>query len=283
MKIVTDSGADLSFEECQNMDVTMLPLKIVIGENSYQAGVDIDPNEFYDMMDTSPTMPKTSTPSIGEFQQAYEELAKEDPEILSIHIALFDVFVLVGRHALGPFHLALDGPAQFRGKPLGDHGPTFGDLDLFAGEAVDRFLSQPPDLCRVGLFHQGGVFGAFPHLHLHVDLLVRHDDPGEFPVQAEDRDHLFSVLVHLLADLLPLDEDLAGHALPVRALHHHVGRKFGGKGRAAGKQDRQHPAGQEFYRLSESGFPDHDPFPFLDKTDMVYDWDCLFPTGIVQA
>ena len=87
MKIVTDSGADLSFEECHKMDVTMLPLQIVIGENSYQAGVNIDANEFYDMMDTSPTMPKTSTPSIGEFQQAYEELAKEDPEILSIHIS----------------------------------------------------------------------------------------------------------------------------------------------------------------------------------------------------
>lgn len=87
MKIVTDSGADLSFEECQKMGVTMLPLKIVVGEQSYQAGVDIDANDFYDMMDNSLTLPKTSTPSIGEFQQAYEELAKEDPEILSIHIS----------------------------------------------------------------------------------------------------------------------------------------------------------------------------------------------------
>ena len=87
MKIVTDSGADLSFEECQKMGVTMLPLKIVVGEKSYQAGVDIDANDFYDMMDTSLTLPKTSTPSIGEFQEAYEKLAKEDPEILSIHIS----------------------------------------------------------------------------------------------------------------------------------------------------------------------------------------------------
>lgn len=87
MKIVTDSGADLSFEECQKIDVTMLPLKVEIGGKSYQAGVDIDSNDFYDMMDTTLSLPKTSTPSIGDFQQAYEKLAKEDPEILSIHIS----------------------------------------------------------------------------------------------------------------------------------------------------------------------------------------------------
>ena len=87
MKIVTDSGADLSFEECQKIDVTMLPLKVEIGGKSYQAGVDIDSNDFYDMMDTTQSLPKTSTPSIGDFQQAYEKLAKEDPEILSIHIS----------------------------------------------------------------------------------------------------------------------------------------------------------------------------------------------------
>ena len=42
MKIVTDSGADLSFEECQEIRVTMVPLKVEVDGVSYQAGVDID-------------------------------------------------------------------------------------------------------------------------------------------------------------------------------------------------------------------------------------------------
>ncbi len=87
MKIVTDSGADLSFEECQKIDVVMVPLKVEVGGVSYQAGVDIDPEKFYDMMDASSTMPVTSTPSIGEFSEAYSKLAEEDDEILSIHIS----------------------------------------------------------------------------------------------------------------------------------------------------------------------------------------------------
>ena len=87
MKIVTDSGADLSFEDCQNIGVTMVPLKVEVDGVSYQAGVDIDPVKFYDMMDASPSMPITSTPSIGEFTKVYEQLAEEGEDILSIHVS----------------------------------------------------------------------------------------------------------------------------------------------------------------------------------------------------
>jgi DegV family protein with EDD domain len=87
MKIVTDSGADLSFEDCQKIGVTMVPLKVEIDGVSYQAGVDIDPVKFYDMMDASPVMPITSTPSIGDFTSVYEKLAAEGEDILSIHIS----------------------------------------------------------------------------------------------------------------------------------------------------------------------------------------------------
>ena len=87
MKIVTDSGADLSFEECQKIGVTLLPLNVEVDGVSYKAGIDIDPVHFYDLMDASPSMPITATPSIGDFTEVYERLAKEDDEILSIHIS----------------------------------------------------------------------------------------------------------------------------------------------------------------------------------------------------
>lgn len=87
MKIVTDSGADISFEECKSLGITMLPLKVDVNVVSYHAGVDIDPDEFYNLMDASPTMPITSTPSVGEFAEVYKSLAAEDPEILSIHLS----------------------------------------------------------------------------------------------------------------------------------------------------------------------------------------------------
>lgn len=87
MKIVTDSGADLSFEDCQQIGVTMVPLKVEVDGVSYQAGVDIDTEHFYDLMDASTVMPITSTPSIGDFVEVYKNFAEEGEEILSIHIS----------------------------------------------------------------------------------------------------------------------------------------------------------------------------------------------------
>jgi DegV family protein with EDD domain len=87
MKIVTDSGADLTKEECEAIGVTMLPLKVEVDGVSYQSGVNITPEKFYNLMDAAQGMPKTSTPSIGEFEEVYKRLATEDPDILSIHLS----------------------------------------------------------------------------------------------------------------------------------------------------------------------------------------------------
>jgi DegV family protein with EDD domain len=87
MQIVTDSGSDLTSEEVKNYNIHMLPLKIDLDGKSYKAGLDISPDEFFNLMDHANGMPVTSTPSVGEFQELYRELAKTDPEILSIHIS----------------------------------------------------------------------------------------------------------------------------------------------------------------------------------------------------
>jgi len=87
MKIVTDSGCDLTKEQCLELGVTMLPLKVQLGEKTYLSGVDLTSEEFYDLLDQTEQMPLTSTPSVGEFADTYRKLAETDPEILSIHIS----------------------------------------------------------------------------------------------------------------------------------------------------------------------------------------------------
>ena len=87
MKIVTDSGCDLTKEQCLELGVTMLPLKVQLGEKTYLSGVDLTSEEFYDLLDQTEQMPLTSTPSVGEFADTYRKLAETDHEILSIHIS----------------------------------------------------------------------------------------------------------------------------------------------------------------------------------------------------
>jgi len=86
VKIVTDSGSDITQEEAKHLGITVVPLYLRFGEETYSDGVDIDSDEFYRKLMTSPVHPSTSSPSPGNFAKVYEDVAQETDEIVSIHI-----------------------------------------------------------------------------------------------------------------------------------------------------------------------------------------------------
>lgn len=77
VKIVTDSGSDISPELAQELGITVVPLYLYFGEEAYRDGVDITPDQFYHKLETSPIHPTTSAPSPGDFAEVYEKLAQE--------------------------------------------------------------------------------------------------------------------------------------------------------------------------------------------------------------
>jgi DegV family protein with EDD domain len=87
MKIVTDSGFDLSPEQMRGIEIHTLPLKINLSGATYRSGIDIQKEEFYQLLENTEEMPTTSTPSPGEFLEIYEKVTEEDPDVLSIHIS----------------------------------------------------------------------------------------------------------------------------------------------------------------------------------------------------
>lgn len=64
VKILADSTCDLSEELKQRYDVDIIPLHIIMGEEEYEDGVDITPDEIYAWADANKTTPKTSAPAI---------------------------------------------------------------------------------------------------------------------------------------------------------------------------------------------------------------------------
>jgi DegV family protein with EDD domain len=89
MQIVTDSGTDvyLTGEELQRLNIHVVPLVVTLSGNSFKEGVDIKPEKFYPMLEATDELPITSQPSAGDFAKIYADLAKTDPDILSIHIS----------------------------------------------------------------------------------------------------------------------------------------------------------------------------------------------------
>jgi DegV family protein with EDD domain len=87
MQIVSDRGMDLTPEQTDNLNIHLAPLTLTLDGKTYRSGVDIQPAEFYHLLTTTESFPTTSQPSAGDFAEIYRELAKTDPEILSIHIS----------------------------------------------------------------------------------------------------------------------------------------------------------------------------------------------------
>jgi DegV family protein with EDD domain len=86
VKIITDSGSDITQEEAKKLGITVVPVYLCFGDEVYRDGVDINSDEFYRKLMTSPVHPSTAAPSPGDFARVYEEAAQETSEVVSIHI-----------------------------------------------------------------------------------------------------------------------------------------------------------------------------------------------------
>jgi len=89
MKIVTDSGVDLGLspKRLAELNISVVPLIVTLEGKTYREGVDIVPDEFYRLLETTQLFPSTSQPSVGSFSEVYKRIAATDPDIISIHMS----------------------------------------------------------------------------------------------------------------------------------------------------------------------------------------------------
>lgn len=88
IRIVTDSTCDLPEELLVKHRISVVPINIQFGQNTYLERVNLDDVTFYRMVEDLKIIPTTSQPSLGQYQEIYRALAAEPDTdaILSIHI-----------------------------------------------------------------------------------------------------------------------------------------------------------------------------------------------------
>ena len=85
VKVVTDSICDLPPGLAQELDITVVPVYVIFGQKAYRDRVDMSEDEFYHKLVYGSVYPTTSVPSPQDFADAYNKLARETDEIISIH------------------------------------------------------------------------------------------------------------------------------------------------------------------------------------------------------
>lgn len=87
--IVTDSAADLPAELVEQFEISVIPLNIHWGNDTFYDGVTIKADNFYQQLATRKEFPQTSQPSVGEFCTFFQETADrlETDTILGIFLS----------------------------------------------------------------------------------------------------------------------------------------------------------------------------------------------------
>ncbi|MEE8193911.1 MAG: DegV family protein [Dehalococcoidales bacterium] len=87
VKIITDSTSDITGDLAQEMGITVVPLTVTFGHESFLDRVEITTDEFYRRLSRENIFPTTTQPSPGAFADVYNKLAEETDEILVVVIS----------------------------------------------------------------------------------------------------------------------------------------------------------------------------------------------------
>ncbi len=130
LRVLVDSGCSIKSDELEYYNIELIPLKILLGEQEYQDGVDLPLDLFYEKLIKEKIFPKTSLPNLGELEEKVNAYTNAGDRVVILTISaeisgsfnaiklLFKdndkVLVLDSRMAVGGMRLIVDEINRYR-------------------------------------------------------------------------------------------------------------------------------------------------------------------------
>lgn len=87
LRVFVDSGSSIKQEEKELYNVEIIPLKILLGDKEYKDGVDLSMDEFYHQLIDNKIFPKTSLPSVVDFEDKVNAYTDAGDDVIIITIS----------------------------------------------------------------------------------------------------------------------------------------------------------------------------------------------------
>jgi DegV family protein with EDD domain len=87
VRIVTDSTADLSEAQQQGAGISVVPLNVRFGDQVYKDHVELSGEEFFARLKASSQLPKTSQPSVGDFEDVFRRHRDAGDDVVAVLIS----------------------------------------------------------------------------------------------------------------------------------------------------------------------------------------------------
>jgi len=82
--VVTDSSADLADSVLDRHHISVVPLQVVFGNETFRDRIDLKPEEFYRRLDTATELPTTSQPAPADFVRVLRDARAEADEVVGV-------------------------------------------------------------------------------------------------------------------------------------------------------------------------------------------------------
>ncbi len=86
IQLTADSTCDLG-PYVEERGIGIMPLSVILGEQSYRDGVDIVPKDIFDYYEKTGGLPKTAAPSIGDFEEFFGNYVEEGKTVIHYNIS----------------------------------------------------------------------------------------------------------------------------------------------------------------------------------------------------
>lgn len=87
IKITCDSTCDLSPELCERYHISVIPMRVALGERFCRDGVEVKPEELFAYVEDTGKLPTTSAISFGEYADFFRPFVKEGYEVVHINLS----------------------------------------------------------------------------------------------------------------------------------------------------------------------------------------------------
>ena len=87
IRIITDSTSDISKEQAKELGLTIVPLKVIFGEQEFRDGIEITIDGFYKKLVETEKLPTTSQPSPDDFLDHFNQAKEAGDSVIAILIS----------------------------------------------------------------------------------------------------------------------------------------------------------------------------------------------------
>jgi len=107
VKIIIDSGSDITEKEAKKLGIGFLPIEVRFGNEEYFDGIDLTAENFYDKLENSNEFPKTSQINPFRFEECFTKETLDGSEV---------VMITLSSKISGTYQSALEGAKNFKDK-----------------------------------------------------------------------------------------------------------------------------------------------------------------------